>query len=133
MLKNFEIDEQYICGQSVHEYVDNLSNRENPTPDDLILILKGQDRRLVSFSSRDHPVFTELRDSLEAQGYIQTVRNSWNGDQVVKSFKLNGKLFEKGQPFLCGAAQCRQPHYQFRDGPATVLHPRSEKNLTKSN
>jgi hypothetical protein len=122
MLKNFEIDKQYICGQSVHEYVDCLSNRENPTADDLILILKGEDRRRVSTSSRDHPQFAELRNNLEAQGYIKTVRNSWNGDMVVKSFKLNGRLFKKGQSFLCGAAQCRHPHPRVT-GPVIVLRP----------
>ena len=125
MLKNFEIDERYICGQSVHEYVDCLSNRENPTPDDLILILKGEDQRRVSISSRDHPQFAELRNSLEAQGYIQTQRLSWNGDRVVKSFKLNGRLFKKGQSFLSGAAQCRLHPAQRADvGPVKVLRPR---------
>jgi hypothetical protein len=104
MLKNFKIDERYFCDESVHTYRENLENRANPTQEDMIKIIKGTDRILVGMSNRDHPVFAELRDRLEQLGYITTVRNSWNGDRVVKSFKLNGWTFRRGHKFPCAAA-----------------------------
>jgi hypothetical protein len=104
MLKNFEIDEQYFCDDNVPIYRENLENRDNPTPEDMIKILKGEDRTLVGYSNRDHPVFAELRDRLERLGYIKTVRNSWNGDRVIKSFKLNGWTFRQEHRFPCAAA-----------------------------
>jgi hypothetical protein len=115
MLKNFEIDEKYICDENVTVYKDHLENRLNPTNEDLIKILKGTDRSLVSTSNRDHPEFSKLRDHLEQLGYIETVRNSWNGDRVIKSFKLNGWTFRKGHKFPCAAALnvsivCAQKH-----------------------
>jgi hypothetical protein len=115
MLKNFEIDEQYLCDDSVPIYRENLENRDCPTPEDMIKILRGDDRTLVGYSNKDHPVFAELRDRLEQQGYITTMRNSWNGDRVVKSFKLNGWTFRKGNKFPCAAALnvsivCAQKH-----------------------
>jgi hypothetical protein len=104
MLKNFEINEQYFCDDSVPIYREHLENRDNPTPADMIKILKGEDRTLVGMSNRDHPVFAELRDQLEQLGHISTVRNSWNGDKVIKSFKLNGWTFSRGHRFPCAAA-----------------------------
>jgi hypothetical protein len=104
MLKNFEIDERYLCDESVPIYRENLENRDSPTQEDMMKIIKGTDRTLVGMSNRDHPVFAELRDRLEQQGYIITVRNSWNGDRVIKSFKLNGWTFCRGNKFPCAAA-----------------------------
>lgn len=115
MLKNFEIDEQYLCDDSVPIYRENLENRDCPTQEDMIKILRGEDRTLVGYSNKDHPVFAELRDRLEQLGYITTMRNSWNGDRVVKSFKLNGWTFRRGHKFPCAAALsisivCAQKH-----------------------
>jgi hypothetical protein len=104
MLKNFDIDDRYLCDENVTVYKDHLENRKNPTSDDMIKILKGTDRSMVSTSHRDHPEFSKLRDQLEQLGYIKTVRNSWNGDIVLKSFKLNGWTFRKGHKFPCAAA-----------------------------
>ena len=47
----------------------------------------------------DHPKYTELRDKLEAQGYIETERSFWNGDRVLKPFFVNGKKFNFGEKF----------------------------------
>jgi hypothetical protein len=115
ILKNFEIDEQYLCDESLPIYQEHLENRNDPTQEDMIKIIKGTDRTLVGMSNRDHPVFAELRDRLEQQGYITTMRNSWNGDRVIKSFKLNGWTFRKGNKFPCAAALnisivCAQKH-----------------------
>jgi hypothetical protein len=104
MLKNFEIDEQYLCDESLPIYQEHLENRNDPTQEDMIKILQGSDRTLVGYSNKEHPVFVDLRDRLEQQGYITTVRNSWNGDRVIKSFKLNGWTFRRGQKFPCAAA-----------------------------
>ena len=104
MLKNFKIDEQYLCDESVKVYKEHLENRANPTAEDMIKILKGTDRSMISMSTQDHPVFAELRDRLETMGYIEVVRNSWNGDRVIRGFKLNGWTFSKSQKFPCAAA-----------------------------
>lgn len=99
----FEIDEQYLCDVIVRTEYDFIKDRNNPTHEDLIKILKGYDKS-VGISSKDHDEFTKLRDTLEVQGYIQTVRNSWNSDIVLKSFYLNGWFFEKNHKFPCAAA-----------------------------
>ena len=99
----FTIDEQYICDVTVRTEHDFIKDRANPTHDELILILKGHDT-MVCTGSKDHDEFTRLRDRLEELGYIQTVRNCWNGDRVLKPFYLNGWRFKKGHKFPCAAA-----------------------------
>ena len=103
MLKQFTIDEQYICDVFVREEIDFIKDRKNPTPEDIIKCLKGWDKA-VSMYSKDHDEFTKLRNQLEEQGYIVTQRNCWNGDRVLKPFKLNGAQFHKGEKFCSGAA-----------------------------
>jgi hypothetical protein len=100
---HFTIDEQYICDVSVRTEHDFIKDRNNPTYDDLIKILKGYDKA-VSYSNKDHDEFTKLRNQLEAEGYIKTVRNCWNGDTVLKPFYLNGWRFKKNHRFPCAAA-----------------------------
>jgi hypothetical protein len=99
----FTIPEEYICDVTVRTEHDFIEDRNNPTHDDLIKILKGYDKA-VSISSKDHDEFTKLRNQLEAEGYIQTVRNCWNGDRVLKPFYLNGWRFKKNHRFPCAAA-----------------------------
>ena len=103
MLKNFEIDDQYIIDISVRIEHDYIKDRANATHEDLIKILKGHDKCYI-ISNKDHDEFTKLRDQLEELGYITTVRNSWNGDRILKSFKLNGWTMRKGHKFPCAAA-----------------------------
>jgi hypothetical protein len=102
-LKNFIIDEEYICDVTIRTEHDYIKDRNNPTDEDLIKILKGWDRGLC-ISSKDHDKFTELRNQLEEQGYIKTERGWWNGDRVLKSFKLNEWTFCRGHKFPCAAA-----------------------------
>ena len=67
-MNKFEIDEQYICDVMVRHEYDFIKDRNNPTHDDLIKILKGWDKS-YSISSKDHDEFTKLRNQLEAEGY----------------------------------------------------------------
>jgi hypothetical protein len=120
MLRNFEIDQQYITDVSVETKFNRLDNPENPTFEDLIKIIKGSDK-VTSLSHKDHDEFTKLRNFLEAQGYITTERNSWNGDRVVKSFKLNGWTFRKGRRFPCATALKNSIHCAQKFGWKTLV------------
>jgi hypothetical protein len=100
---NFTISEEYICDVTVRTEYDWIKDRNNPTHDDIIKVLKGTDKSF-STSNIDHDEFTKLRDQLEEQGYITTSRNSWNGDTVLKEFYLNGWRFKKNHRFPCAAA-----------------------------
>lgn len=63
------------------------------------------DGREVEVSkSVDHPEFAKLRNLLESKGLIETQRNWWNGDRVLKYFVLNGKIFHPDEQFPCAAA-----------------------------
>jgi hypothetical protein len=103
MLKQFTIDESFICDVTVRTEHDLIKDRTNPTPEDLITILKGYDK-MTSTSSKDHDEFTKLREELSRLGYIEIQRSWWNGDRVLKSFKLNEWTFRKGHKFCCAAA-----------------------------
>ena len=87
MLREFFIDEAFITDVTVRTEHDFIKDRKNPTNEDLIKILKGWDKS-VSISNKDHDEFTKLRNQLEELGYIETQRSWWNGDRVLKSFKL---------------------------------------------
>lgn len=100
---NFTIDEEYLTDVRVRTEMSLLSDPENPTPDDLIRILKGN-HVIVSQYSKDHDEFSKLRNQLEELGYISCQRNSWNGDIVLKPFTLNGYKFKKNVRFPCAAA-----------------------------
>jgi hypothetical protein len=99
----FTIDEQYICDVTVRTEHDFVKDRDNPTHEDLIKILKGYDKG-CTISNKDHDEFTKLRNQLEELGYIKTQRNWWNGDVVLKPFYLNGWRFKKNHKFPCAAA-----------------------------
>lgn len=103
MLKEFHIDPQYLVDVPTHNVISTLENPANPTPDDLIKILKGT-HAIHMFGNKDHDEFTRLRNQLEQLGYIKTERNWWNGDCVLKSFKLNGWIIRKGGKFPCAVA-----------------------------
>lgn len=103
MLKQFKLDEKFICDVQVRNEYDFIKDRNNITNEDLIKILKGYDKS-VSFSNKDHDEFTKLRNHLEELGYIETQRGWWNGDRVLKSFKLNEWTFRKDHKFPCASA-----------------------------
>jgi len=103
MLEQFNIDESFITNVTVRTEHDFIKDRNNLTNDDLVRILTGWDKS-VSISSKDHDEFTKLRNQLEELGYIKTERGWWNGDTVLKSFKLNEWTFKKGHKFPCAGA-----------------------------
>lgn len=99
---HFTIPEEYITDVTVHTEHDFISDRNNPTHEDLIKILKGYDKG-SSIYSKDHDEFTKLRNQLEELGYIKTQRSWWNGDVVLKPFKLNEWRFKKNHKFPCAS------------------------------
>jgi hypothetical protein len=102
-MKHFTIDEQYITDVTVRIEHDFIKDRDNPTPEDIFKVLKGYDKS-VSISNKDHDEFAKLRDQLESEGYIQCQRGWWNGDRVLKPFKLNEWTFKKTHKFPCASA-----------------------------
>jgi hypothetical protein len=58
----------------------------------------------ISHSTIDHPKFTLLREKLDKLAFIRIERGWWNGDSVLKAFRLNGHLFRKGDKFPCASA-----------------------------
>jgi len=78
-------------------------NKKELTEDELVKVLKGTDI-ISSTHSEDHPKFAEFRNNIEEMGFIKTVRNYWNGDEVISPFTLNGVEFLKGDKFPSGAA-----------------------------
>lgn len=119
MLKQFTIDEKYICDVMVREEIDFIKDRKNPTPEDIIKCLKGWDKA-VSIYSKDHDEFTKLRNQLEELGYIKTERGWSNGDRVIKGFKLNEWAFKKGDKFCCASAMQNSIHCARKFGWKTI-------------
>lgn len=99
----FTIDESYLCDVTVTTEFDFIADRENPTPDDLIKLIKYPHKPVI-YSNKDHDEFTKLRNQLEELGYIKCQRGWWNGDTVLKPFYLNGWRFKKNHKFPCAAA-----------------------------
>jgi hypothetical protein len=111
--RNFTIDPAYITSVTNHRewgMYDHIAP-EDLTPEQLISIIQGRDR-CSSISDHDHPMFAALRNQLEAQGYIQCQRSWWNGDSVLKPFRLNGVLFQRHEQFVCGAAMAHYLKYK---------------------
>jgi hypothetical protein len=103
MHPKFTIDEAYITDVTVRTEHDYVKDRNNLTNEDIIKIIKGYDRGLT-ISNKDHDEFTKLRNHLEELGFIKTQRSWWNGDEVLKTFKLNEWTFRKGHKFPSAAA-----------------------------
>ena len=121
MLRTFFIDEQYITDVTVKTEYDKIKDRNNPTHEDIIKILKGCDRSF-SISNKDHDEFTKLRNQLEELGYIKTERQWWNGDRVTKSFKLNEWTFRKGHQFPSAGAMRNSIECARKYGWKTISH-----------
>jgi hypothetical protein len=109
MLKQFSIDENYITDVIVSVETSSIKDRNNPTHDDIIKILKGHDR-MIWTSNKDHDEFTQLREELGRLGYIKIERGWWNGDRVLKSFKLNEWTFRKDHKFPSAGALSNSIH-----------------------
>jgi len=102
-IPKFEIDEEYLNSITVHKVFIPYDGKMNLTSDELLEVLR-YDGHQTSISSKDHPKFTELREELERLGYIKIERAWWNGDSVLKPFKLNDLPFKKHDQFSCAAA-----------------------------
>ena len=81
------IDEEYLTNVIVRYSWINGSGGKNSTT-----------------SRVDHPSFTGLREHLGARGYIEIERGWWNGDKVLKPFKLNTYDFKPGDQFSSASA-----------------------------
>ena len=101
--RQFTLDEAYITSLTVHSEWSMYRDRTDLTNEELLKVLQGKDI-CKSTSSIDHPEFTKLRDELERLGYIKTERSWWNGDRVLKGFKLNEWTFIKGRKFSSASA-----------------------------
>jgi len=91
-LKQFKLKNEYFCSVQDIKYaiLHDLSGK---------IILQGN-----SVGVKDHPEFTKLRNKLNKLGYISIQALYWNGDTVLKPFKLNQLSFEKGDQFSCADA-----------------------------
>lgn len=98
---NFELLDEYLTDVTIVTYM-KFADGDEPNEEELLNILKYGRNKTIH--SEDHPEFAKLRNQLEAEGYIKTCRQSWNGDHALKTFTLNGKIFNKGDRFPCGAA-----------------------------
>ena len=103
MIKEFAIDPAYVTEVSVRTDYPFQPPADKATDEDIIRALKHRGGT-YSIQSVDHPEFMALRDRLEAEGYIRTERQWWNGDRVLKRFRLNGVLFRPGEQFSSAAA-----------------------------
>jgi hypothetical protein len=111
-MKIITLDEEYLTSITVHK--DYMKDR----PEDEQLIAKLKGHKFCSTHSEDHPEFDKVRRELEAEGYLNVVRNSWNGDTVLKPFVFNGAKFKKGERFPCGAAI--KGHLKYMKKPAKI-------------
>lgn len=103
MIKEFTIDPAYVTEVTVRTDYPFVPPLGKATDEDIIRVLKHPGGT-YSIQSVDHPEFMALRDRLEREGYIKTERQWWNGDRVLKRFRLNGILFRPGEKFACAAA-----------------------------
>lgn len=102
-LKNFSIDKSFLTSVTTHKVVYTRNNNEL-TKKDLFDTLKEKNIMKIT-GTEDHPVFDKLRNELGEKGYISIERGWWNGDRVLKPFKLNNKIFRKDERFPCAGAQ----------------------------
>lgn len=91
-IKQFRLKKEYFSSVNESKYI-RLKNLDGE------IIAEGD-----SFATKDHPEFTKLRSKLSKLGYISIEDLFWNGDKVLKPFKLNKLDFEKGEQFPCASA-----------------------------
>ena len=83
------------------EYLSSVPDNKDMILSDLVgkIIIQGD-----SYACKDHPEFTKFRNKICELGYIYIEPSYWNGDRVLKSFKLNKLSFKKGEQFPCASA-----------------------------
>jgi hypothetical protein len=102
-LKEFYLDESVDWDIVIQKHWNSYLIKETVTNEDLIEVIKGEGV-CGSISTDDSPEFKALRNQLEELGYIKCQRRWWNGDRVLRAFRLNGVTFRKHDQFSCGAA-----------------------------
>ena len=102
-LKQFYPDETLDWDVTIRKEWNTFLSKEVVTDDDLVEVIKGHGECSMT-GNDDGPEFKELRNRLEELGYITCERMWWNGDRVLKPFKLNDLTFKKGEQFSSGAA-----------------------------
>jgi len=102
-LKDFYLDETLEWHITTHREWNSYLSKETVTDEDLVEVIKGHGGCSIT-GSDDGPEFKALRNQLEEMGYIKCERNWWNGDRVIRTFRLNGLRFKKDTQFSSGAA-----------------------------
>ena len=102
-LKDFYLDESLDWEITTRKEWNSYLAKEVVTNEDLVEVIKGHGNCSMT-GSDDGPEFKALREQLGQLGYIKIQRSWWNGDRVLKPFKLNGFRFNKDEQFSCGAA-----------------------------
>jgi hypothetical protein len=104
MIVDFTIDPEYLTDVTIHEEWNTYTrNGRVPSNEELVLIIQGKGVCSTTHSE-DHPEFAKLREQLGELGYIEIQRSCWNGDRVLKPFRLNGRKFKVDAKFSCGGA-----------------------------
>jgi hypothetical protein len=109
-LKQFYLDESLDWNVSTYKEWNSYLAKDVVTSEDLVEVIKGKGHCSIT-GDDDGPEFKALRNQLEADGYIRCERSWWNGDRVLRAFKLNGVTFRKHDQFSCGAAM--KHHLRF--------------------
>ena len=111
-MREFFIPEEYLTDVPNNHIKYKYDTTKELTHEQLLDILVNGNIQYRIYGTKDHPEFTELRELLEKEGYIKVERSWSNGDRVLKSFKLNEKMFKKSQQFPCAAALKWQLKYK---------------------
>jgi len=100
---NFDIDPASFVSLTITKNYYRYQEKTDLTAQETMELIKNP---IVgcSTSSIDHPDFDALRNMLEELGYIQTQRSWWNGDRVLKPFRLNTVKFIVNEQFCCACA-----------------------------
>lgn len=114
-MKHFTIDHSYLTNITIYKEWNSYKNKTDPSEEDLIKVLQGKGKCSTTYSE-DHPEFSKLRNQLESEGYITTIRNYVNGDRVVEEFYLNNVKFRKGEQFPCAPAMRHHIEYKIKLG-----------------
>jgi hypothetical protein len=102
-LKQFYLDESLDWEVTTYKEWNSYLVKDVVTDEDLLEVIKGKGKCSMT-GSDDGPEFKALRNQLEELGYIQCERGWWNGDRVLRAFRLNDITFRKHDQFCCGAA-----------------------------
>lgn len=100
---NFDIDPTSFVSVTITKNYYRYGDRTDLTATETMELIKNPITS-TSTSSVDHPDFAALRDMLGELGYIKIQRNSWNGDEVLKPFRLNTVKFIAHEKFCCACA-----------------------------